>query len=81
MVAYDSPYKGIDLGETKTWWHRALADSERIRRSEGSDALALSAFHLSSLPNAVARKELVKTMWSSGAGVIVSIHVPRSGLH
>lgn len=42
-----------------------------MNRTQGSDTLALSAFMLSALPTAQARKILVKEMWESGAEVMV----------
>jgi hypothetical protein len=43
-----------------------------MNRTQGGDALALSAFMLSALPTAQARKVLVKEMWESGAEVMVN---------
>lgn len=56
----------------KIKWSKGLSDGDYASSSEGQ-TLALSAFHLSSLPTAVARKELIKQMWDSGANVIVSL--------
>jgi len=61
----------IHVGETRLRWQRGFSDTDKVTRSEGGGTLALSAFHLSSLPNAVARKDLVREMWSSGAELIV----------
>ena len=63
---------GSDLGTTDVRWRRGYIGSEQVSRSENGELLALSAFHLSSLPNPIARKGLIKQMWSSGADVIVS---------
>ncbi|EJD03728.1 Rsm22-domain-containing protein [Fomitiporia mediterranea MF3/22] len=62
-----------NVGSASVRWHKAYSKDEQIQRSEGGDVLALSAFHLSSLPTPAARKEMVKQMWSSGAEVIVLI--------
>lgn len=43
-----------------------------MSRDVGHNALAISAFHLSSLPTALARKQMVKEMWESGAHTLVS---------
>ncbi|KLO20780.1 Rsm22-domain-containing protein [Schizopora paradoxa] len=65
--------KDANLGDTKIRWHRGFDDSEKIGRSMGRDTAAVSAFYLSSLPTPLARKELVKEMWSSGAEVLILI--------
>jgi hypothetical protein len=44
-----------------------------MNRTQGGDTIALSAFMLSALPAGQARKALVKEMWESGAGVMVSL--------
>lgn len=61
----------MDTGLNKVKWSKGLSSSELAASREGQ-TLALSAFHLSSLPNDVSRKELVKQIWDSGADVIVS---------
>ncbi|KAI0931449.1 hypothetical protein AcV7_001174 [Taiwanofungus camphoratus] len=63
----------VDLGGLTVSWKKSFRDDDKIRRSEGGDVLALSAFLLSSLPTPLARKALVKEMWDSGAGIIVLI--------
>lgn len=62
----------VDMGATQVRWRRGFSESDQTVRSVGSDVLALSAFHLSSLPTPLARKDLIKQIWSSGANVIVS---------
>jgi hypothetical protein len=61
----------VDTGDTNFSWRRAHSSSDRLPRPEGNDVLALSAFHLSSIPNGTSRKELVKEMWESGARTLV----------
>ena len=62
---------GTDIGGTNVRWAKGLTDMDRILPTERHETLALSAFHLSSLPTDIARKEVVKQMWESGADVIV----------
>lgn len=61
-------------------WKKSFRDDDKIRRSEGGDVLALSAFLLSSLPTPLARKALVKEMWDSGAGIIVSANMTKNNI-
>lgn len=61
----------IDLGSLSPSWQKSFHDSDRVRRVEGGDTVALSAFMLSSLPTPLARKTMVKEMWESGADVMV----------
>jgi hypothetical protein len=63
----------IDLGSLSVSWQRSFRDDDKIRRSEGQDTVALSAFMLTSLPTTIARKALVKEMWESGAHVMVRL--------
>jgi hypothetical protein len=53
-------------------WQKSLHEDDKVRRAQGGDVLAVSAFALSSLSNPLDRKVLVKEMWESGADVIVS---------
>lgn len=62
---------GIDLGSLSMSWQKSFKEDDLIRRSEGHDMLAMSAFMLTSLPGGLARKALVKEMWESGAHVMV----------
>lgn len=61
----------VNLGSLSVSWQRSFKDEDKIRRSDGHDAIALSAFMLTSLSTPLARKALVKEMWESGAHVIV----------
>jgi ribosomal protein RSM22 (predicted rRNA methylase) len=63
----------VKLGRASLTWQKTFQDNDKIRRTDGRDVLALSAFSLSSLPTALARKTLVKEIWSSGAHTIVLI--------
>ena len=61
------------MGSLSVSWQKSLKDEDRIRRSDGQDTMALSAFMLTSLPTPLARKALVKEMWESGAHVMVRL--------
>lgn len=63
----------VDLGRLSLSWQKSFRDDDKLRRSDGDDALALSAFMLTALPTPQARKALVKEMWESGAHVMVRI--------
>jgi len=70
----------VDVGRLSVSFQKSFQEDDEINRTEGGDVLALSAFMLSSLPTALARKALVKEMWESGAGMIVLIdHNSRAG--
>lgn len=71
MLAFLILYIDVDTGNTSLSWRKSYAPSDRLPRSQSNDVLALSAFYLSSLPNGIARKELVKEMWESGAKTLV----------
>lgn len=64
---------GVDVGRTSLTWQRGYTDTDRVPRTDGGDVLALSAFVLSSIPTPLARRDLVKEMWNSGANVIVCL--------
>nr|GAT61338.1 3-methyl-2-oxobutanoate hydroxymethyltransferase [Mycena chlorophos] len=65
--------RNIDTGALRVSWRKSLHDNDIVSRSEGGHTVALSAFMLSSLSTHVARKALIKEMWSSGADVLVII--------
>ncbi|KAL5535734.1 RSM22 [Sanghuangporus sanghuang] len=65
--------EGSDTAHTTVRWRKGYPEAEQAERTEDGDILALSAFYLSSLQNSVAKKDLIKQMWSSGANVIVLI--------
>ncbi|PSS29720.1 hypothetical protein PHLCEN_2v2868 [Hermanssonia centrifuga] len=65
--------QGVDIGSLSASWQKSFHDDNKIRRSDGTGVLALSAFILSSLPTSIARKTLVKEMWESGAEIMVLI--------
>ncbi|KAJ7755072.1 Rsm22-domain-containing protein [Mycena maculata] len=72
--------RNIDPGPLRVSWHKSFRENDAIPRSEGHYTVALSAFMLSSLPTSVARKALIKEMWSSGAHVLVVIdHNTKQG--
>uniref|UniRef100_A0A0W0FSA2 Rsm22-domain-containing protein n=1 Tax=Moniliophthora roreri TaxID=221103 RepID=A0A0W0FSA2_MONRR len=63
----------VKSGNTAVSWQKSFHDDDNIPQSLGHDTLALSAFYLSSLPTHLARKQLVKEMWESGAHTLVLI--------
>jgi hypothetical protein len=63
----------VDIGPLSTSWKKIWHEEDKMNRTKGGDTIALSAFMLSALPTAQARKTLVKEMWESGAGVMVSV--------
>lgn len=65
--------RDVELGGLNISWQKSFRDDNVIERSEGKNALALSAFLLSSTPTTHARRALVKQMWESGADVMVLI--------
>ncbi|OSX67019.1 hypothetical protein POSPLADRAFT_1164299 [Postia placenta MAD-698-R-SB12] len=70
----------VELGDMNISWRKSFQDSDRIDPSQGGATLALSAFMLSSLSHDHARKNLLREIWESGAGVIVLIdHSSREG--
>ncbi|KAF7307293.1 3-methyl-2-oxobutanoate hydroxymethyltransferase [Mycena indigotica] len=72
--------RDVDTGPLRVSWRKALRDDDIVPRSEGHYTVALSAFMLTSLPTNVARKALIKEMWSSGAHVLVIIdHNTKEG--
>jgi hypothetical protein len=64
----------VNRGRLSLRWQRSFHDDDKIKRTEGHDVLALSAFTLSSLPTPLARKSIVKEMWESGANVMVGTY-------
>ena len=64
-------FSGVKLGSKSIRWSKGLPSSE-FTDDHDANAVAMSAFYLSSLPNVAARREVVKQMWHSGAEVIVS---------
>ncbi|KAJ7150294.1 Rsm22-domain-containing protein [Mycena filopes] len=72
--------RDIEPGSLRISWHKSFRAEDAIPRPEGHHTVALSAFMLSSLPTNIARKALVKEMWSSGAHVMVIIdHNTKEG--
>jgi ribosomal protein RSM22 (predicted rRNA methylase) len=62
------------LGKTQISWQRNWREDNIFSPEDARNSLALSAFTLSSLPTDLARKQLVKEMWQSGAEVLVSLY-------
>ncbi|KAF5332576.1 hypothetical protein D9611_005065 [Ephemerocybe angulata] len=73
--------KDISVSEDLTIQnHKSLLEEDYVPREEGQKTLGLSAFTLSSLPTPLARKQLVKEMWESGAHTLVLIdHDTKAG--
>lgn len=63
-------FVGLSPGSASIKWAKGLGDGPCFPLSEGH-TLALNAFQLSSLPNGIARKQVVKQMWESGASILV----------
>jgi hypothetical protein len=53
-------------------WHRGFVPDSHPQPHDGSHTLAISAFFLSTLQTSLQKKRLIKEMWKSGAGTIVS---------
>lgn len=64
-------FHDVELGDVDIFWQKSFQDVDKIGRSKGHDALAISAFMLSSLNTASARRALVQEMWQSGAHTMV----------
>lgn len=72
--------RDTDLGALSATWQRSFREDDIIKRTEGHDTLALSAFMLSTLQTPLARKKFVKELWESGAHTIVLIdHKTKAG--
>ena len=67
-----------ELGDLRVSWQRMLQQDDKISKEQGGNVIALSAFALSSLQTPLAKKQLVKEMWESGANTIVSETVTSS---
>ncbi|KAG2756344.1 Rsm22-domain-containing protein [Suillus brevipes Sb2] len=72
--------RDTDFGTLSATWQRSFREDDIIKRTEGHDTLALSAFMLSTLQTPLARKKFVKELWESGAYTIVLIdHKTKAG--
>ncbi|CAK5280377.1 unnamed protein product [Mycena citricolor] len=72
--------KNVDTGAMRVSWRKSLADHDTVPRSEGHYTVAISAFMLTSLTTHVARKQMIKEMWASGAHVMIVIdHSTKGG--
>lgn len=54
-------------------WQKFYKETDEIPRSEGHDTIAVSAFNLTTQPDHINRKAMVKEMWASGANLIVGL--------
>jgi hypothetical protein len=63
--------QGAHIGELSVQWQKTFHEDDHAKPADGGRTLAISAFSLSALPNAAARKQLVREMWDSGAETIV----------
>jgi len=60
-------------------WRKGWLAEDNVLPTNGGGLVALSAFLLTTLPNSLARKNLVQEIWNSGANTIVRIfQKPRS---
>ncbi|KXN88915.1 Rsm22-cox11 tandem protein 2, mitochondrial [Leucoagaricus sp. SymC.cos] len=61
-------------------WQKGWRPEDNILPSFGDEVVALSAFLLSTLPDALARKTLVQEIWDSGASTMILIdHSSKAG--
>lgn len=59
---------------------KSVKEEDKVSRELGGKTLGLSAFVLSSLPTPLARKQLVKEMWESGAHTLILMdHDTKAG--
>ncbi|KAH9858264.1 mitochondrial small ribosomal subunit Rsm22-domain-containing protein [Lenzites betulinus] len=65
--------KDIEMGELNVAWQKSFHQENIVEREAGSGTLAVSAFLISSIPNPIERKALIREMWDSGAEVMVLI--------
>ncbi|KAJ2923858.1 hypothetical protein H1R20_g13241, partial [Candolleomyces eurysporus] len=77
----DRLLKDVPVSPTLSVRHRkTLGEEENLPREEGKKTVALTAFTLSSLTSPLARKQLVKEIWESGAHTMILIdHDSTSG--
>ena len=64
-------FPDLDVGDLTVTWKRTVSGDEK--KSEVGEVLALSAFHLSTFSNHVARLTLFKEIWESNADTIVCL--------
>ncbi|KAF8841935.1 hypothetical protein BDN67DRAFT_966448 [Paxillus ammoniavirescens] len=62
-----------NLGALSATWQKSFHEDDCVDLAEGHDALALSAFMLSALSTPLAKRNMVKEMWDSGAHTIILI--------
>ncbi|KAH0837964.1 mitochondrial small ribosomal subunit Rsm22-domain-containing protein [Lanmaoa asiatica] len=62
-----------ELGALSAAWRKSFHEEYRVDPAKGHSTVALSAFMLSSQPSPLARKNMVKEMWDSGAQTIILI--------
>ncbi|KAG9313997.1 mitochondrial small ribosomal subunit Rsm22-domain-containing protein [Chiua virens] len=65
--------KKTELGALQTTWKKSFPEDYCRDPAEGHSTIALSAFMLSAQPSPLARKNMVKEMWDSGAQTIILI--------
>ncbi|PFH52318.1 hypothetical protein AMATHDRAFT_140364 [Amanita thiersii Skay4041] len=72
--------QSVDFGPLNIRWQRSFKQHDNVDMTDHRHTLALSAFLLSSLSTALARRTVIKEMWESGADVMVIIdHKTPSG--
>ena len=64
-------FPDLDVGDLTVTWKRTFSGDEK--KPEDGVVLALSAFHLSTFSNHVARLTLFKEIWESNADTIVCL--------
>ncbi|KAI0035111.1 mitochondrial small ribosomal subunit Rsm22-domain-containing protein [Vararia minispora EC-137] len=63
---------GVDIGKIDLQWKKSFSEGVRHSQADGKNSLAISSFYLSCLQS-VERKKVLKSMWESGADVMVLI--------
>jgi hypothetical protein len=67
---------GVNLGNSGNHWRRSFRQLDKVEEEQGGATLALSAFHLSTLPSQASQRDLIQQMWDSNAHVMVTLHFP-----
>lgn len=70
----------VNIGNLVVTWQKTLQAVDEVRQSQGKTTLALSAFHLSTLPGSYARRSVINEIYHSGADVIVGHIISVLGL-
>jgi hypothetical protein len=77
MVSLINNLVGVNVGNIENHWRRSFRQLDKVEEEQGGATLALSAFHLSTLPSQASQRDLIQQMWNSNAHVMVEPHFPR----